>query len=177
MAISSIGTEPVVFSVDDASAAASGSAVLEAVGPALEAAGAALAGAVSEGVGAALEFASVELSVAGSGLAGVLLPASSPQREATTDLWAPASSLSGLIAPATVASGRGAVKMMVPCSTRDCGNGHSARALAIEDCVLALSGGEAESAAGGEVSGVARAIFSFASPTYQQARLVARSTR
>jgi hypothetical protein len=62
-------------------------------------------------------------------------------------------------------------------STRACGNGNSARALAIEGCVLGLSDGEAELAAGDEVFGAARASFSFASPTYQQRRLVARSVR
>jgi hypothetical protein len=189
MAISSIWTEPAGFSVDDASAAASGSAA--AGGAAFTGAGAAVegVGAALEAVGAAPGFAGAELD--GSGLACVLLAASSPQREATIDLRARASSafargsLSGLIAPATVASGRGAVKTLVSCSARDCGNGSSARALAIEDCVLALPGGEAELAAGGEVSGAARAIFSaffsvifsLASPMYQQARLVERSTR
>ncbi|MDO9058052.1 MAG: hypothetical protein Q7U92_03390 [Bradyrhizobium sp.] len=186
MAISSIWTEPEGFSTGDASAAASGSPAAAACDTRLEAVGAAFAGAgaATEGAEGLPAFAEAGLSVDGPGMACVLLAATSPQREPTTDVCAPGSSafgrgsLSGLIAP-TVASGRGAVKTLVSGATRDGGSGHSARALVTEDgaLALALSGGEAGSAAGGEVFGAVRETFSLASPMYQQARLVARSTR
>jgi hypothetical protein len=172
MAISNIWTDPAGFSVDEASAAVSGSA-------------AAAGGAALDGTGAAWGFAgapAAALSAEAAEPAAEPASASSTQRAPTTELRAPASSalargLSGLIVPATVASGLGAVKMLVSGSTRACGDGHSARALAIEDGGLRLFGGEAESVAGGEASGAVRTIFSLASPTYQQVRLVARSTR
>ena len=74
----------------------------------------------------------------------------------------------------TAAAARCPVETLVSGSTRDRGN--SARALAIEGCVVTLFGGEAALAAGG-ASGAAREIFVLASPMYQQARLVARSMR
>ena len=109
MATSSIWTDPTGFSVDGTSAAA-GNAATAAGGASVEAGDAA-----PESVDAAPEFAGAESFMDGPGLACVLLPASSPQGDVTTDPWAPASfaferwSLPGLIAPPTVASGRGAV--------------------------------------------------------------------
>ena len=173
MTISSSWTEPVGFSIDEAFAAASGCVAPEA------------GGASREADGSMVEFAgggAAEL-LDDPGMAGVLTtPASSGQREPTTDGFAPASpalarcSITGLIAAVTAAAARFPVKTLVSGSTRDCGNGNSARALAIEGCVVALFGGEAALAAGG-ASGAARETFVLASPMYQQALLVARSMR
>ena len=104
-----------------------------------------------------------ELSAVAWGGADEAILAGSNQREATTELSAP-------VTP-------GFARPSFSGSTRIGGAGNSARALAIDRCVRALSGRATELAAGGDISGAARAGLSFASPTYQQARLVTRSTR